>query len=174
MILLDEQKAKLSDIQKMLKEAAESINVTGLKEELADYKKQMEAPDFWDDIDKANEINKKVKPIEDKLKSYEELAEMSDDAETLMEMAQEEDDESLLPEIDSSLDELNKKTESFRLAALLSGDQKTFELFRCQAPELVHLPEATYDWYSRNYLDQYYPVRFMMRLHGVTFPTWRG
>ena len=72
--------------------------------------------------------------------------------------------------VTAALNSFNKEL----LAALLSGDQKTFELFRCQAPELVHLPEATYDWYSRNYLDQYYPVRFMMRLHGVTFPTWRG
>ena len=26
------------------------------------------------------------------------------------------------------------------VAALLSGDQKTFETFRCEAPELVHAP----------------------------------
>lgn len=121
MILLDEQKIKLADSQKMLKEAAESININGLMDELANYKKQMEAPDFWDDIDKANEINKKVKPIEDKIKSYEELAQMSEDVETLMEMALEEDDEALIGEIDSDLEEFNKKTESFRLAALLSG-----------------------------------------------------
>lgn len=121
MVLLDEQKAKLAEAQKMLAEAAESINVTKLREELADYKKQMEAPGFWDDIEKANEVNKKVKPIEDKIKSYEELKEMSDDAETLIEMAAEEDDESLVEEIDSSLTEFEKKTESFRLSALLSG-----------------------------------------------------
>ena len=29
------------------------------------------------------------------------------------------------------------------VAALLSGDQKTFETFRCEAPELVHVPAAT-------------------------------
>ena len=56
------------------------------------------------------------------------------------------------------------------LAALLSGDQKTFETFRCEAPELVHAPVATYDWYARNYLDRYYPIRLIMRLNGVKFP----
>lgn len=30
----------------------------------------MEAPDFWEDIEKANEVNKKVKPVEDKIKAY--------------------------------------------------------------------------------------------------------
>ena len=56
------------------------------------------------------------------------------------------------------------------LAALLSGDRKTFELFRCDAPELQHLPDATYEWYCQNYLGRYYPVRFFMKFGGVRFP----
>lgn len=56
------------------------------------------------------------------------------------------------------------------LAALLSGDQKTFELFRCEAPELLHLPDATFDWYCRNYLDRDYPIRVLMKCNGVVFP----
>ena len=56
------------------------------------------------------------------------------------------------------------------VAALLSGDQKTFEALRCEAPELIHAPVATYDWYVRNYLDRDYPIRLIMRLNGVKFP----
>ena len=56
------------------------------------------------------------------------------------------------------------------VAALLSGDQKTFEALRCEAPELVHLPAATYDWYAQHYLDRDYPIRLIMRLNGVKFP----
>lgn len=56
------------------------------------------------------------------------------------------------------------------MAALLSGDQNTFELFRCDAPELQHLPEASYDWFCANYLDRYYPIRVFMRTAGVCFP----
>ena len=55
-------------------------------------------------------------------------------------------------------------------AAMLSGDQKTFETFRCEAPELVHLPAATFAWYEKNYLDRDYPIRLIMRLNGVKFP----
>ena len=53
-------------------------------------------------------------------------------------------------------------------AALLSGDEKTFLAFRAEAPELLHLPAATYQWFCKNYLDRYYPVRFMIRANGVT------
>ena len=55
-------------------------------------------------------------------------------------------------------------------AALLSGDQKTFEALRCEAPELVHVPIATYAWFEKNYLDRDYPIRLIMRLSGVKFP----
>lgn len=56
------------------------------------------------------------------------------------------------------------------IAALLSGDETTFKLFRTQAPELVHLPDATYEWYCRHYLDRYYPVRFILHHQGIEFP----
>lgn len=56
------------------------------------------------------------------------------------------------------------------IAALLCGDQTTFELFRCDAPELQHLPEATFEWYEKNYLQGYYPVRYMLKYNGVALP----
>lgn len=56
------------------------------------------------------------------------------------------------------------------VAALLSGDRKTFEALRCEASELVHVPAATFEWYEKNYLDRDYPIRIIMRLNGVQFP----
>ena len=56
------------------------------------------------------------------------------------------------------------------LAALLSGDQKTFEALRCEAPELLHIPAATFEWYEKHYLDRDYPIRLIMRLNGIQFP----
>lgn len=56
------------------------------------------------------------------------------------------------------------------VAALLSGDRNTFETFRCEAPELIHAPIATFEWYEKNYLDRDYPIRLIMRLNGVQFP----
>lgn len=54
-------------------------------------------------------------------------------------------------------------------AALLSGDQQTFEIFRCEAPELVNLPCATFEWFARNYLDRDYPLRTILKWNGVAF-----
>ena len=72
--------------------------------------------------------------------------------------------------MDGCFERLRREGQLELLAALLSGDETTFKLLRTQAPELLHLPDATYDWYCKNYLDKYYPVRFLMRFHGVAFP----
>ena len=72
--------------------------------------------------------------------------------------------------MDACFERLYKEKQGELLAALLSGDQKTFELFRMDAPELQHLPAATFAWYSKNYLDRDYPLRFILRCSGVKLP----
>ena len=72
--------------------------------------------------------------------------------------------------MDAALARLMQEGQRELAAALLSGDETTFKLFRTEAPELVHLPDATYEWYVQNYLDRYYPVRFIMKMNGVEFP----
>ncbi len=75
--------------------------------------------------------------------------------------------------MDSCLERLMNEGKLELAAALLSGDRTTFDRFRCDAPELVHLPQATYDWFSRHYLDRDYPIRVLMKWNGVTFPEER-
>lgn len=72
--------------------------------------------------------------------------------------------------IDACFARLYEEKQGELLGALLSGDRKTFELFRTEAPELRHLPAATYEWYSKNYLDRDYPLRFILMCNGVEFP----
>ena len=72
--------------------------------------------------------------------------------------------------MDGCLERLMNEGKLELAAALLSGDQTVFDRFRCDAPELVHLPQATYEWFSRNYLDRDYPIRVLMKWNGVTFP----
>jgi len=71
--------------------------------------------------------------------------------------------------MDACLERLKAEGRMEVAAALLAGDQKTFESFRCEAPELRQNPAATFDWYCKNYLDRDYPVRFFLKHNGVKF-----
>lgn len=81
-----------------------------------------------------------------------------------------EDERACAAVMDAVLLRLAEEGRLDAVAALLSGDRKTFEALRCEATELVHAPVATYDWYVQHYLDRDYPIRLIMRLNGVKFP----
>lgn len=87
-----------------------------------------------------------------------------------MELLADEDEQACAAIMDKCLYRLEQEGELELIAALLSGDEKTFKLFRTQAPELVHLPDATYEWYCKHYLDRYYPVRFILHHQGIELP----
>lgn len=72
--------------------------------------------------------------------------------------------------MDACFDRLAHDGQKELIAALLCGDKTTFELFRCDAPELRQLPQATFAWYEKNYLQGYYPLRYMLKFNGVEFP----
>lgn len=80
------------------------------------------------------------------------------------------DEQACVYVMDKALSRLIMEKEGELAAALLSGDEKTFLLFRTQAPELRQMPAATYEWYCENYLDSYYPLRFILKQNGVKFP----
>lgn len=86
------------------------------------------------------------------------------------EMYADEEEQSCAAAMDHALLRLADEGRLDVVAALLSGDRNTFETFRCEAPELMHAPIATFEWYEKNYLDRDYPIRLIMRLNGVQFP----
>lgn len=86
------------------------------------------------------------------------------------ELYADEDERACVTIIDTLLGRLASEGQMEAVAALISGDQTTFELIRCDAPELRQLPAATYDWFCEYYLSRYYPIRAILKLRGVKFP----
>ena len=82
----------------------------------------------------------------------------------------EEDEMVCVTIMDTCFDRLASMGETELIAALISGDQMTFELFRCEAPELKQLPIATFAWFEQHYLSNFYPLRYMMKFNGIQFP----
>lgn len=122
MIQTDDLKQKLGEIEKLAGEAASALGIEKLNEELSELRSRMEQPGFWDDIASANKVNKKIKPIEDKLGQYEKLNERLSDASVMLELLNEEFDEETANELSDELSSLEKDVADLRLKALLSGE----------------------------------------------------
>ena len=66
-IEFDSYKQKLNDCRPALDGLADSLNITGLRNELERLQAMQEAPGFWDDPDKSQKIVVKVKQTEHKV-----------------------------------------------------------------------------------------------------------
>ena len=81
---------------------------------------------FWNGVENANKVNRRMKAISSKLDKYSHLMARCEDLETLIEMADEEDDESLVPEVQSEFASLEKDIEALKLEALLKGPYDSY------------------------------------------------
>ncbi len=82
----------------------------------------MEAPDFWNDVEHSNEVMKTVKNLRDTLEAFAKVEEAYEELGVLIEMADEEDDASLLPEIEDLFNTFKEEFETLRIQTLLSGE----------------------------------------------------
>lgn len=122
MVELDNLKTELNDYTIPLKEIHDSLNIDAKEKRLNELEMIMQESDFWNDVEKANNLTKEAKSIRDSLSSYEYLKNSYDDLIGLIDIANEENDEKLLPEIKDLYKDFTKKVDSMRTSLLLSGE----------------------------------------------------
>lgn len=81
----------------------------------------MQESNFWNDIDKAQEITQKSKRLKDKISKIEGLEKSLEDVEVLKDII-EQDDMDSIKEIISEIKSIEKQVEEFKIEILLSGE----------------------------------------------------
>lgn len=89
---------------------------------MAELEADMEAPDFWNDVERSNEVMRTVKNLKDTLAAFDTVSEEYEELNVLIEMAEEENDSSLVPEIAELLENFKEHFETLRIQTLLSGE----------------------------------------------------
>ena len=82
----------------------------------------MQESNFWDDINKAQEITQEAKGIKDRIDGYNSTKTRIEDLEVLIEMSIEEEDESSIEEILNEVEEIESILDNFKVEILLSGE----------------------------------------------------
>lgn len=85
----------------------------------------MEAPDFWEDAEKATADMKEVKDLKEIVERADQLSTSYDDIMTLIEMGNEEDDDSLVPEVQGEFEEFKREFDDLRITTMLTGEHDT-------------------------------------------------
>lgn len=89
---------------------------------MAELESDMEAPDFWNDVERSNEVMKTVKNLKDTLMAFDTVSDEYEEIGVLIEMAEEENDSSLIPEIAELFESFKEHFETLRIQTLLSGE----------------------------------------------------
>lgn len=121
MVELDQMKIELQGQQEALKEGIDSLNIPFKKQRIEELSREMEAPDFWSDADKANAKMKNLKDLQRTVDEAENLDRQYHDIMDLIEMANEDEDASAVEDVRNELDDFENHLEEIRLSTLLTG-----------------------------------------------------
>lgn len=89
--------------------------------EIEQLEAQSAQPDFWDDMENSQKVLQKTKQLKDKVESFNNLKSKWEDTLVLIELANEENDESMLPDVTQAAEEIEAEIEKMTLETLLSG-----------------------------------------------------
>ena len=121
MVELDQMKIELQGQQEALKEGIDSLNIPFKKQRIEELSREMEAPDFWSDADKANAKMKNLQDLQRTVDEAENLDRQYQDIMDLIEMANEDEDASAVEDVRNELDDFENHLEEIRLSTLLTG-----------------------------------------------------
>ena len=122
MVLLDNIKTEILTYAEPLKEMEKSLDLENKARRIEELEMEMEAPGFWDNPEKSNNLMKELRGLQGIRDSYKELKGQFDDILTLIEMGAEETDESYAAEVRAEADSFIKTFEDMRIANLLTGE----------------------------------------------------
>ncbi|WP_187117188.1 peptide chain release factor 2 [Clostridium mediterraneense] len=120
-IELESKLSKLPELKANLNEMGNSLDIPSLEKQNQELEFKMQEKDFWDDINKAQEITQESKRLKDKIESFTSLVSKIEDIEVLKELM-DEDDLDTANEIISEIRFVQKAVEKLKVETMLSGE----------------------------------------------------
>ena len=122
MIDQEQMKQDLTRLRGTVSKAADALKLPLLREELAELKEEMNAPEFWNNLERSTAVNRRVSQIEGKLDHVRRLETRADDVEAMLELLAEDEDEGIAAECEQELESLSADADALELETLMRGD----------------------------------------------------
>ncbi len=122
MITIDELKSTLGSYQTAVDDLEEALAIDASKKRLQELEHAMSQPGFYDDSDASKKVFDEVGDLKNKLTRFSSLHQQYEDAQTMLEMLEEENDPSLIPEGQQAVEGVNKAIDELQLVTMLNGE----------------------------------------------------
>ena len=119
-MIIDQERIKqdLNRLRDKVEKAADALHLPMLEEELVELKEEMNAPEFWNDLERSTTVNRKVSQIEGKLNH---VATLKSRCEAMLELLSEDEDEAIAEECQHELETLSADADELELETLMRG-----------------------------------------------------
>ena len=98
------------------------FNLDRMKEELSELKEEMNAPEFWTNLERSTAVNRRVSSLEGKINHITRLHGRADDVEAMLALLAEEEDPDIAAECEAELAALSTDAEALELETLMRGE----------------------------------------------------
>jgi len=97
------------------------FDISGCEDRIKELERSMNDPEFWNDLERSQKVNREIKSLRNKVERYKKLWSKVEDIEVLIELALEEQDFSVTDEVMNNLRQLDKDVNAFNMETLLHG-----------------------------------------------------
>ena len=125
MLEFEEYKVKLNNAKPGLEDLRGALKLESAQKEIEELEAASEREGFWNDVEKSQKVQKRLKTLKNKVENFQKLCAAWDDMYTICEMAIEENDGSMLEELENEYKQFTEKVEETRLGTLLTGEYDT-------------------------------------------------
>ena len=121
MLEFDNIRLDLESYEVPVAELKDALHISRVSDQISEYENRMQEPDFWNNVEKATEIQQTLGRLKKKVESYNALVTEREDLLALCELANEEEDLDSLPELTEGVEKFKQDFEKMRLETLLTG-----------------------------------------------------
>ena len=118
MITIDELKAKLGGMKTSVDDLRDALSIEASEKRLAELEHQMTLPGFYDDQARSQKIISEMGEVKNKLERFGKLKTQYEEAETLLEMIEEENDPALAAEGEEAVEGVEKSIDELQLMTM--------------------------------------------------------
>lgn len=122
MLQFEELRLKLRDLKQPIVELSGALGLPQMKKEIEALEQQSAQPGFWDDLEKSQKLTKRAADLKSRVAEYEGLLADWDDADALIELADEGEDISMLEECQTAVAAVKDNLDRMTLSTLLTGE----------------------------------------------------
>ena len=122
MLEFDNIRLELEGYEDPVAKLREALHIDVVSTEISELENRTQEPDFWNDVEKAQALQTKLRRAQMRVDSFRKLETDREDLLALCELANEEEDIDSLPELEEGLATFKDEFEKMRLETLLTGE----------------------------------------------------